>query len=61
MNKGVAEKPERMSHPDHKILPEGKFVNSSSYTGDYINNPVQHTEKFKLEGEIKLSNQPFQG
>ena len=32
------------------MFPEGRFEDVSTYTGNYLNNPAQKTEKFKPEG-----------
>ncbi len=40
-------------------MPEGKFEEGSTYARNYLNNPVQHVEKIKPEGELKMSDARF--
>ncbi len=58
-NKGVGVKSQKVTFPDNKILPEGRFQELSTYSGNYLSNPVQHNPKIKPEGELKVGGGHF--
>jgi hypothetical protein len=47
--------------PHNKILPEGRFEENSTYTGNYVENPIQKNQQFKPEGQLKVNGGQFEG
>ena len=42
-------------------MPEGHLEQTSTYNSNYLNNPPQHVDKFKPQGELKIGDNAFQG
>ena len=53
-DKGLLGRPQKAVQPLNKFFPEGKFDDATTYAGNYVENPVQRSEMFRPEGELKV-------
>jgi len=42
-NKSSGGRQDKVTFPDNHIMPQGKFEDVSTYTGNYLNNPAQRS------------------
>ncbi len=57
--KGFQGRQEKSVQPQNKFFPQGKFEDYTEYGGKYQENPIQRSEKFKPEGELKVNGGVF--
>lgn len=54
-------KSEKYKQADHKIMPDGRFEESSTYVNHYLPSKMERNEQIRPEGQLRVGGNQFEG